>query len=80
MSASRSRISPALGAVVERGDQFDRALQLFEIGLQLGLDVGVEHIMFSLFFNLTGFSRPGTNATVGRKKAAEICELLVGSY
>ncbi|MPM70463.1 hypothetical protein SDC9_117418 [bioreactor metagenome] len=32
-----------LGAVVERGDEFDRALEFFEIGRQLGLDVGVKH-------------------------------------
>jgi hypothetical protein len=31
------------GAVVERGDEFDRGLELFEVGRELGLDVGVEH-------------------------------------
>ena len=33
----------ALGAVVQRGDQFDRALQAFEIGLELAFDGGVKH-------------------------------------
>jgi hypothetical protein len=37
MSASSSRIL-GLGAVVERGDEFDRGLELFEVGLELGLD------------------------------------------
>ena len=32
-----------LVAVVQGGNDFDRALQFFEIGLELGLDVGVEH-------------------------------------
>ena len=32
-----------LGAVVEGGDQFDRLLQALKVGLELGLDVGVEH-------------------------------------
>ena len=32
-----------LGAVVQGGDQLDRALELLEVGLELGLDVGVQH-------------------------------------
>jgi hypothetical protein len=32
-----------LGAVVQGGDEFDGALQAFEVGLELGLDGGVEH-------------------------------------
>ena len=31
------------GAVVQRGDQFDRLLQAFEVALELGLEVGVQH-------------------------------------
>jgi len=33
----------ALGAVIQRANQFDGALQAFEIGLQLAFDGGVEH-------------------------------------
>ena len=34
-----------LGTVVERGDEFDRSLELFEVGGKLGLDGGVEHVV-----------------------------------
>jgi hypothetical protein len=36
-----------LVAVVERGDELDRVAHLLQVGLQLGLDGGVEHVLFS---------------------------------
>ena len=34
--------------VIERGDDFDRLLQLFKVGLELGFDVCVEHAVLPL--------------------------------
>jgi hypothetical protein len=30
-------------AAIQRGDEFDRLLQLFKVGGKLGFDIGIEH-------------------------------------